>query len=81
LGYRSSKARTIHSKMNRNMLELCKKVLLRVSTNRKLFARELGKSVRQLKGEDLKKLKAWCVEQFAHVHAEIIELTFRPYAV
>ena len=63
------------------MLELCKKVLLRVSTNRKLFARELGKSVRQLKGEDLRKLKVWCLEQFAHVHEEIIELTFRPYAV
>ncbi len=62
------------------MLELCKKVLLRVSTNRKLFARELGKSIRQLKGEDLKQLKSWCMHQFAHVHSELIERTFTHYA-
>jgi hypothetical protein len=63
------------------MLELCKKVLLRVSTNHKLFARELGKSVRQLKGEDLKKLKSWCMQQFAHVHSELIEQTFTQNAL
>jgi len=62
------------------MLELCKKVLLRVSANRKLFARELKKSVRHLKGDDLQKFKIWCLEQFKHSHGKMIEKTFRNYA-
>lgn len=63
------------------MLQLCKKVLLRVSYNRALFARELGKSIRQLSGDDVQKLKAWCWKQFAPMHAELMEQTFRQYAI
>ena len=50
--------------MTRDMLSLCKKVLLRVSSNKKLFARELRKSIKYLTGEDLKHLKTWCTERF-----------------
>lgn len=67
--------------MTRDMLELCKKVLLRVSSNRALFARELKKSIKQLTGDDLKALKAWCTLQFQHLHADLIEASFRRYAV
>jgi hypothetical protein len=64
--------------MTQDMLSLCKKVLLRVSSNKKLFARELRKSIRHLTGEDLKHLKTWCTERFRQ-HAELIESAFRPY--
>jgi hypothetical protein len=52
--------------------------LLRVSPNKKLFARELRKSIKHLTGEDLKHLKNWCTERFRQ-HAELIESAFRPY--
>lgn len=67
--------------MTRDMLELCKKVLLRVSSNRALFARELKKSIKQLTGDDLKAFKAWCTHQFHDLHADLIEASFRQYAV
>ena len=64
--------------MPRDMLSLCKKVLLRVSSNKKLFARELRKSIRYLSGDDLRALKTWCQEQFRQ-HAELIDSAFRPF--
>lgn len=67
--------------MTRDMLDLCKKVLLRVSPNKALFARELKKSIRHLTGEDLKALKAWCHQRFQHLHSDLIESSFRRYAV
>ena len=67
--------------MTRDMLELCKKVLLRVSSNRALFARELKKSIKQLTGDELKVLKAWCTNQFQHIYADLIEASFRQFAV
>ena len=67
--------------MTRDMLDLCKKVLLRVSPNKALFARELKKSIRHLSGDDLKTLKAWCLQRFQHLHSDLIESSFRRYAV
>ena len=67
-----------NSTMTRDMLNLCKKVLLRVSSNKKLFARELKKSIRHLSGEELLALKAWCQDRFRQ-HTELIESAFRPY--
>ena len=67
-----------NSTMTRDMLSLCKKVLLRVSSNKKLFARELKKSIRHLSGDELRLLKAWCQNRFRQ-HAELIESAFRPY--
>ena len=62
-----------------NMLEFCKKVLLRVSHNRESFARELGKAVRSLKPIEIKQLKAWCRVQFAPAYSDIIRRTFASY--
>ena len=58
------------------MLELCKNVLSRVCFDRKLFARELAKSVRYLKGDELKQLHNWCLKQFSRRYRELIEQTF-----
>jgi hypothetical protein len=62
-----------------NMLEFCKKVLLRVSHNRESFARELGKAVRSLKPIEIKQLKAWCRVQFAPAYSDIIHRAFAAY--
>ena len=62
--------------MTRDMLNLCKKVLLRVSSNKKLFARELRKSIKHLTGDELRQLKTWCMERFRQ-HTELIESAFR----
>ena len=62
-----------------NMLEFCKKVLLKVSHNRESFARELGKAVRILQPIEIKQLKAWCRVQFAPAYSDIIRGTFAGY--
>ena len=62
-----------------NMLEFCKKVLLKVSHNRESFARELGKAVRSLNPIEIKQLKAWCSVQFAPAYSDIIRGTFAAY--
>jgi hypothetical protein len=41
----------------------------------------LKKSIKQLTGDDLKALKTWCTLQFQHLHADLIEASFRRYAV
>lgn len=54
------------------MYELSKKVLTKVSFDRKLFRKELLKSKRWLKPGELLMLKAWCLTTFGHMHREII---------
>ena len=58
------------------MLELCKNVLSRVCFDRKMFGRELAKSVRYLKGEELKLLHQWCLKQFSRRYRALIDHTF-----
>ena len=62
-----------------NMLEFCKKVLLKVGHNRESFARELGKAVRILQPIEIKQLKAWCRVQFAPAYSDIIRGAFAGY--
>ncbi len=54
------------------MLELCKKVLTKVSFDRNLFKKELLKSKNWLKPKELIALKAWCLTTFGHDYREII---------
>ena len=54
------------------MYELSKKVLTKVSFDRKLFKKELLKSKRWLKPKESLMLKAWCLATFGHMHREII---------
>lgn len=54
------------------MYELSKKVLTKVSFDRKLFRKELLKSKRWLKPKETIMLKAWCLATFGHMHKDII---------
>jgi hypothetical protein len=60
------------------MLEMCKEVLTKVSFDRLLFRKELHKSIRWMKGEDLPKLKQWCLDHFGSLYHDIIISSFRP---
>jgi hypothetical protein len=60
------------------MLELCKKVLLKVSFDRLLFRKELSKAIRWVSQEELIQLKSWCMEQFGPRYRELILLSFKP---
>lgn len=59
------------------MLEMCKEVLTKVSFDRLLFKKELHKSIRWVKGEDLQKLRQWCLDQFGSLYYDIIIASFR----
>ncbi len=58
------------------MYELSKKVLTRVSFDRRLFKKELLKSKRWLKPKESLMLKAWCLATFGHMHKDIIQEVF-----
>lgn len=54
------------------MFEMSKKVLTRVSFDRKLFKKELTKSKKWLKPKETLMLKAWCLATFGHMYKEVI---------
>ena len=59
------------------MLEFCKDVLLKVSFNRKLFKKELKKSVSWLNKRDRVMLRAWCLTTFGSLYGDVILDVFR----
>lgn len=63
------------------MLELCKRVLSKVSFDRQLFAKELRKSAQRLGADELRALRDWCLGRYGHCYSDLIEETFRAYAV
>ena len=54
------------------MYELSKKVLTKVSFDRKLFKKELLKSKKWLQPNESLMLKAWCLATFGHMYREVI---------
>ena len=54
------------------MYEMSKKVLTRVSFDRKLFKKELLKTRRWLKPSESVMLKAWCLATFGHMYKDVI---------
>lgn len=54
------------------MYEMSKKVLSRVSFDRRLFRKELLKFKNWLKPKESLMLKAWCLATFGHLHRDII---------
>jgi len=54
------------------MLDFCKKVLLKVSFDKKLFRKELLKAIAWLKGDDVVLLRVWCLATFGHIYRDII---------
>ena len=59
------------------MFELSKKVLTRVSFDKKLFRKELSKSLKWLKPKESLMLKAWCLATFGHLYKDVIQDVFK----
>ena len=59
------------------MLEFCKDILLKVSFNRKLFKKELTKSVRWLNESERLMLRAWCITTFGNLYGDVIVEAFK----
>ncbi|MBX7093510.1 MAG: hypothetical protein K1X56_02230 [Flavobacteriales bacterium] len=58
------------------MLEFSKKILLKVSFDRLLFEKELRKSIKWIRKEEVLVLKAWCVATFGQQYYDVIARTF-----
>ncbi len=58
------------------MLELSKKILSKVSFDKRLFRKELRKAVNWVHKDELVLLRAWCIASFGHVYAEVIAEVF-----
>ena len=54
------------------MLEFSKQILQKVSFDRRLFEKELRKSLKWIRKEEALVLKAWCVATFGHQYLDII---------
>lgn len=54
------------------MLELSKTILKKISFDRQLFKKELGKAKNWVKPNEALILKVWCLAQFGHIYKDII---------
>ena len=57
---------------------MCKEVLTKVSFDRLLFRKELQKAIRWITGDDLDRLRRWCLDQYGTLYHDIIISSFRP---
>jgi hypothetical protein len=58
------------------MLELSKQILQKVSFDRKLFKKELKKSLRWIKPQERIQLKIWCMSTFGAIYYDVITEVF-----
>ena len=56
------------------MLELSKNTLLKVSFDKKLFKKELNKSIRWVSKKEIIKLKVWTLSSFSEYKNVILEV-------
>lgn len=56
----------------RKMMDLSKKILEKVSFDRRLFRKELIKARRWVNSHDDIVLKAWCLATFGHMYKDVI---------
>ena len=59
------------------MLEYTKLILRKVSFSKELFGKELKKSTKWLKKEEILVLQAWCVLTFGDIYGDVIQETFK----
>lgn len=59
------------------MLKYTKTVLQKVSFNRDLFKKELQKSLRLLRKEEIIVLQTWCVINFGTMYMDVINEVFK----
>lgn len=60
------------------MLEYVKLILSKVSFDKILFEKELIKSLKTLKKDELLQLQQWCYEKFTDIHLHIVTKVFQP---
>ena len=58
------------------MFEMCKEILEKVSFDKSLFRKELNKSIRWIKKDELLALKVWCLSSFGHLYKDVISEAF-----
>ncbi len=59
------------------MLKYTETVLQKVSFNKELFRKELSKSLKWLKSEEVTILKTWCIINFGVIYGDVITDVFR----
>jgi hypothetical protein len=59
------------------MLDYTKTILHKVSFSPALFGKELRKSLKWLKKEEILALQAWCIMTFGDIYPEAIKEAFR----
>lgn len=59
------------------MLKYTKTVLQKVSFNRDLFKKELQKSMRWLRKDEVIVLQTWCVINFGSIYMDVINEVFK----
>ncbi len=57
----------------KTMLEFIQNILVKVSFDLDLFEKELNKAISWLVPSDIYKLKDWCLANFTHLNASILE--------
>jgi hypothetical protein len=67
----------INSGKEMNMLEYTKLILQKVSFDKKLFEKELSKSIQWLDNEEAHALKEWLMKKFSQEYEDIIHSTFQ----
>ena len=63
------------------MLEYTKTILQKVSFSPALFAKELKKSLKWLKGDEISALRLWCLMTFGDIYPDTITDAFKSVAV
>lgn len=59
------------------MLKYTKTVLQKVSFNKDLFKKELQKSLRWLRKDEVRVLQTWCVLTFGSIYMDVINEVFK----
>ena len=59
------------------MLEYTKLILRKVSFSKELFGKELKKSIKWLKKEEIIVLQSWCIITFGDIYGDVIQETFK----
>ncbi len=59
------------------MLKYTETILLKVSFNRELFQKELKKSLKWLKKNEINALKTWCILNFGTIYMDVINEVFK----
>lgn len=61
------------------MLKYTKTILRKVSFDRELFRKELRKSIKWLKRDEIVALQAWCAINFGTAYNDVISEVFKTY--